>query len=76
MPPTANGQPTFLNVGKDYPDPGRFTVLIWGEDRANFSTPPEDAYAGVTICVTGSVQTYEGVPEVVVHDPAAILVVG
>ena len=24
----SNGQPTFLNVGKDYPDRDRFTVVI------------------------------------------------
>jgi hypothetical protein len=40
----SNGKPTFLNVGKDYPDPGRFTVVIWGEDRGRFSSPPEGTY--------------------------------
>ena len=66
---------TSLNVGKDYPDPARFTVVIWGENRANFSTPPEDLYAAKDICVTGALQTYQGVPEVVVSFPSAIKIV-
>src|SRR3712207_4248623 len=36
---SSNGQPTFLNVGRDYPDSGRFTVVIWGDDRDNFAPP-------------------------------------
>lgn len=72
----SNGRPTFLNVGKDYPDSGRFTVVIWGENRNSFPTPPEEAYAGKTICVTGSVDTYQGIPEIVARDPEAIQVVG
>src|SRR5687768_4440310 len=32
----SNGQPTFLNVGVDYPNPDRFVVLIWGENRGEF----------------------------------------
>jgi DNA/RNA endonuclease YhcR with UshA esterase domain len=71
---TSNGSPTFLNVGLDYPDPDRFTVVIWGESRDSFSTPPEDAYAGKTICVTGTVQKYQGVSEIIVSNPSAILI--
>jgi DNA/RNA endonuclease YhcR with UshA esterase domain len=69
---SSNGQPTFLNLGRDYPDPGRFTVVIWGESRASFSTPPEDAYRGKTICVTGEIESYQGVPQVVVSSPSQI----
>ena len=29
---STNGQPTFLNIGKEYPDPERFTALIWGRN--------------------------------------------
>jgi hypothetical protein len=73
---SGNKQPTFLNVGRDYPDPTRFTVLIWGEDRSNFTTVPETAYAGKEICVTGIIQTYKGVPVIIVSYPSVIDVVG
>jgi len=72
----SNGQPTFLNVGLDYPDPGRFTVLIWGNDRGRFPKPPENTYAGKTICAAGRIQEYRGVPEMEVSSPAQIAVVG
>lgn len=68
------GKPTFLDVGKAYPDPARFTVLIWGDDRANFPAPPEKAYAGRMICVTGLVTSYKGGAEIEVSSPAAIVV--
>ena len=69
---TSRGQPTFLNVGKPYPDPDRFTVVIWGDDRANFPWPPEDHYLGKTIAVTGLIIEYEGVAEIEVSSPSQI----
>ena len=72
---TSNGDPTFLNVGTDYPDPGRFTVVIWGEDRGAFSGAPEDLYAGQTIRVTGTVDSYEGVPQIAISSPDYIEIV-
>ena len=45
---TESGEPTFLNVGRDYPDPGRFTVVIWGDDRSAFPDAPEYLYEGKT----------------------------
>ena len=72
---TSNGEPTFLNVGMDYPDPGRFTVVIWGENRSVFPEAPEDLYAGQTIRVTGTVDSYEGVPQIEVTSPSDIEIV-
>lgn len=60
----SKGKPTFLNVGKPYPDPDRFTVVIWIDYRANFPQPPEGYYLGKTICVTGLIQEYEGIPQI------------
>jgi DNA/RNA endonuclease YhcR with UshA esterase domain len=69
---TSRGRPTFLNLGKPYPDPGRFTVVIWGENRYKFSPPPESYYMGKTISVTGLVTEYKGVPEIEVSSPSQI----
>ena len=69
---SSNGSPTFLNVGADYPDPSRFTVVVWGEDRGNFPVAPEDKYAGKTIRVTGTIYDYQGVPQVEVTSPGDI----
>jgi hypothetical protein len=69
---SGNGQPTFLNIGRDYPDPARLVVVIWGEDRGNFPTPPEDEYSGATIRVTGTVTLYQGHAQIEVKTPRQI----
>jgi len=71
---SSNGKPTFLNVGAAYPDPQRFTVLIWGSDRHKFPGPPEQIYLDQNICVHGEIEEYNGMAEIVVEDPAQIVV--
>jgi len=68
----SSGKPTFLNLGEPYPDPDRFTVVIWIENRGNFSQAPEDYYLGKTICVTGLITEYDGIPEIEVSYPSEI----
>lgn len=65
------GRPTFLNLGRPYPDQ-LFTVVIWGEDRARFDAPPERRWAGRRICVAGRITTHEGTPRIVVRRPEQI----
>jgi hypothetical protein len=67
-----NGQPTFIDVGKGYPETGRFSVLIWGKYRYKFPEPPETAYLNRYVCVSGLVVSYKGEPEVEVNDPGKI----
>ena len=61
----SKGQPTFLNLDQPYPRQN-FTAVIWGKDRGYFSSPPEIAYRGKRICVTGLVELYKGKPEIIV----------
>jgi len=68
----SSGEPTFLNMGNPYPDPNRFTVVIWGENRGKFSQPPEDYYVGKTIYVSGLIDPYEGVTQIEVTSPDQI----
>ena len=68
----SNGKPTFLNLGKPYPDPDRFTVVIWIQYRSNFPQAPEDYYLGKTICVTGLITEYNGIPQIEVKYPSEI----
>lgn len=69
---STSGSPTFLNVGLPYPDAGRFTVLIWGDDRGRFSSAPEDTYNGQNIAVTGVVKNYKGGAQIIVTRPSQI----
>ena len=68
----SNDKPTFLNLGNPYPDPDRFTVGIWIENRSNFAQAPEDYHLGKTICVTGLIIEYKGSPEIEAKCPSEI----
>lgn len=48
----------FLNIGRDYPDPGRFTVVLW--DIGGI----KPIAAGTTVCVSGRISLYRGVPQI------------
>ena len=68
-------QPTFLNIGRPFPDSSRLTVVVWGRDRGRFPQPPEVAYAaGQEICVSGEVSLFEGVVQIEVDSPSAVSV--
>ncbi|HWP37852.1 MAG TPA: hypothetical protein VNL18_09915 [Gemmatimonadales bacterium] len=67
----SRGRPTFLNLGRAYPDQ-LLTVVIWGEYRDRFPEPPERAYLHRRVCATGTVRLYGGRPEIEVRDPAAL----
>lgn len=71
---TSNGQPTFLNIGGGATNSSRLTIVIWGNNRSNFPTPPEDTYRGANICVTGKVKLYKDVPEIEAAGPTQIVV--
>jgi DNA/RNA endonuclease YhcR with UshA esterase domain len=68
----SRGQPTFLNLDEPYPRQ-IFTILIWGSDRPKFGEP-EVTYRGKSVCVTGQIKEYRGVPEVVASEPEQIKV--
>ena len=67
------GRPTYLNLDRPYPN-HIFTVIIWGENRGRFPTPPEKAYSGKKICVSGPVSAFRGEPRIVVTGPSQITV--
>lgn len=67
----SNGQPTFLNLDKPYPN-HVFTAVIWGEDRFRFETAPEEAFDEERVCVSGRIETYRGKAQVEVSRPAQI----
>ncbi|MBD3366830.1 MAG: hypothetical protein GF405_01495 [Candidatus Eisenbacteria bacterium] len=71
---SVRGGPTFLNLGKAYPDQV-FTVVIWNQNRGKFERPPERMFDGREICVTGKIQTYKGTPQIEVTEPAQISLV-
>lgn len=65
--PDVNGQPTFCN---DAPYPTHsFTAVIWGDNRGNWLTLPEQLYDGKCVDFTGLVTSYRGKPQIELTGP-------
>jgi len=56
----------FLNLGRDYPDIGRFQIVVW--DIGSL----ESIAGGATLCTSGPITLYEGVPQIELVDPSLI----
>jgi hypothetical protein len=67
---SSNRQPTFLNLDRPFPN-HIFTVVIFGSDRAKFGEP-EKEFAKQTICTTGKIEEYRGIPQIAVTEPKQI----
>jgi hypothetical protein len=70
----SNGSPTFLDLGRAFPDSSRFTVVIWGQARGKFAFKPEQHYRGRSICVTGSIRDHRGIAQIHATQPSQIVV--
>ncbi len=68
----SRGQPTFLNLDRPYPDQ-IFTIVIWGSDRYKFKKPPEILFKMKKVCVTGRINAYHGISQVIVRNPSQIM---
>ncbi len=71
---SSRGQPTFLNLGKPYPE-HVFTIVIWGDNRASFGRPEEE-YKEKEVCVTGKIEPYGGRPQIEAKQASDIVVKG
>jgi exonuclease VII large subunit len=66
----SRNQPTFLNMGADFPNQ-QVTVVIWGDMRKQFAESLE-ALKGKDICITGRITLYKDRPQIVIHDPGQV----
>lgn len=58
----------------DFHDPyqGYFNAVIFSSDVNNFPFSPASFYLNKEVRVTGTIQLYEGAPEIIVHSPSQI----
>lgn len=70
----ASGGPTFIDVGARYPDTKRLQVVVWERNRDGFAKPPETAYQGHTVAVTGTIARYAGVAQIEADSAATLIV--
>lgn len=76
-----NGSPTWIDVGRKFPDKNRLQLVIWGENRERFSLPfmnfkayeyVEHQWDPVEVCVRGKVTLYKGVAQIELKDMSQI----
>ncbi len=65
------GSPTFVDIGVRYPDPNKFTIVIWEEDMHGFQSTLNNLYEGSSwIKITGYVSEYDGRAQIDLGDGA------
>jgi len=60
---SARGKPTFIDIDGAFPHQ-TFTLVIWEDDKAKVGDFPSTG----TVCATGKIAEYKGVPQIVLHD--------
>ncbi len=75
---TSRGGDVFLNLGKPYPDPGRFTLFIparhVGKFEAVFGPRFWTTLQGRTVRALGTIEEYQGGPEIELSDPNNLVI--
>lgn len=71
---TSAGTPTYIDLGKRFPDKTRVSIVIWGDDLENFETDPKEEYRRGSLCVSGKVERVEGVLQIEVSGPEQLTV--
>lgn len=75
---TSRGGDVFLNLGRPYPDPGRFTLFIparyVGKFEALFGARFWTKLVGVQVRALGEIRLYQGVPEIQLSEPENLLI--
>lgn len=71
--PGVNGDPLFINIGADYPDTSRLTVVIWGENRDDTTEDIVDSLLGKEVVAFGSPYEYNGAAQIEIMDPSELL---
>jgi endonuclease G len=66
--------PTYINLDKKFPEQS-FTIVIYGDDRKNFSYNPEEYFYNKTICVKGKIGQYKDIPQIIVNEENQIEVI-
>lgn len=63
--------PTYINLDKKYPEQ-LFTLMVFGQDRKNFSYKPEEFLRDKTICIKGKITEYKGEPQIIANSEKQI----
>lgn len=69
---STRNKPTVLDVNNSHVS--RLNVIIYEQDRKNFPDAPENLYKDKDICITGVVESYNNIPQIIVRNADQIIV--
>lgn len=69
---SAINRPTILDVSDSYTNP--LNIIIWDHDRKNFANAPESLYNNKEVCISGLVEVYNNIPQIVIRNRNQITV--
>lgn len=72
--PAEAKSPTYINVG-NVASENLLTVVIWGEQRRQYTVRPEDAYQNKKIRISGILTQNNGKYEIIILNPSQIVVI-
>jgi DNA/RNA endonuclease YhcR with UshA esterase domain len=67
---SVSNRPTVLDVSDNYVSP--MNILIYEQDRKNFGNAPEILYNKKKVCITGLVESYNNIPQIVIRNRSQI----
>lgn len=65
--------PTFINMDNPYPNQ-TLTVVVWGDDRKNFTERPDKFYLNKNVCVYGKLELFKNQVQVTIHSETQMVV--
>ncbi len=68
------GQPTWINVGAEFPNRDRLELVIWGRNRPAFDSEIRRLAVGDEICAIGTISEYRGVVQIELQNAAQLSV--
>lgn len=82
--PDVSGSPMWIDMGGVFPNPKRFTVVLWGKHWHQFDlhqldadywfTIVNDEVELATLCIRGTVREYKGVPQIELQDKGQFII--
>lgn len=63
---SAVNKPTILDVNDSFTS--QLNIIIWEQDRKNFSNAPESLYYKKKICVSGVVESNNNIPQIIIRN--------
>jgi hypothetical protein len=83
--PDITGSPLWIDIGKQFPEKNRLTIVVWGQNWPKFDMSELDldtwretntkSFRGVSFCITGRVSEYKGAPQIELSTPDQIRIV-